>query len=165
MFQSRGGRLGSEATALTAARVAALASRVASVEAYRRGCCAQRARTEEGLLLLVVVAVAVGVDSTSFEQRTEMGEVVVAVACAGRRRVEYEHAPVVARRRDTGCSAQVRVTPPRSMVVVVTVSIVRKVGRYVIVRYCVYVGYPSPLPLACTHNQVQRLVGESQEVK
>lgn len=112
--------MGSEATALAAARVAAFASRVASVEAWRRGCCcAHRARTEEVGLAEVVFF---DEERSSFEHCTEAGD---AFACAGRRRVEYEHAPVVARRRDTGFSTQVRVTPLRSMVVVVTVSIVR----------------------------------------
>lgn len=116
--------MGSEATALAAARVAAFASRVASVETWRRGvcccCAAQRARTEEDGL---VVVVAVFEGTRSFELRSiGTGD---ACGCAARRRVEYEHAPVVARRRDTGCSTQVRVTPLRSMVVVVTVSIVR----------------------------------------
>lgn len=87
--------MGSEATFLAAARVAALASRVASVEACRR--CAQRARTGEGFLVVVIGDES----SSSFEQRTESGE---AVAFVGRT-VEYEHAPVVARRSDTGCSA------------------------------------------------------------
>lgn len=151
MFQSRAGEAGSAARVLAAAAVAAaLASRVASVEACR-WCCARRARIEEGRGVVVVVVVRAaaaaaagekGVVGVSFE-RTEKGEETAAVAADAGKVVEYVHAaPGVPRSSssDTGCSAQVRVTPDRSMVVVVTVSMVR----------CRSSSSPLPLAVECS---------------